>query len=160
MEHSRLVFFWEPVGFFYIKMGQAAVLPPVYTPTPKRDAPKMLLLPPASRSTYLVEKYLSGRGIDHELIRFCLDIGRLYESSGRYHNVVFVGHDRYLETKIKVLTAGRKVLYWKRRTVSVKSDDERLSAVKEQITAVSRELSVLTWILHLNTKEAIIQIES
>ena len=92
-------------------VGQAAVLPPVYTPTPKRDAPKMFFLLPASRSTYLVEKCLSGRGIDHELIRFCLDTGRLYESSGRYHNVVFVGHDRYLETKIKVLTADRKVLY-------------------------------------------------
>lgn len=76
-------------------VGQAAVQPPVYTPAPKRDAPKMLLLPPASRSTSLAEKYLSGRGIDCELIRFCLDTGRLYESSGRYHNVVFVGHDRY-----------------------------------------------------------------
>lgn len=72
---------------------------------------QVAVLPPASRSTYLVEKCLSGRGIDHELIRFCLDTGRLYESSGRYHNVVFVGHDRYLETKIKVLTADRKVLY-------------------------------------------------
>ncbi len=76
-------------------VGQAAVQPPVYMSAPKRDAPKMLLLPPASRSTSLVEKYLSGRGIDRELIRFCLDTGRLYESNGRYHNVVFVGHDRY-----------------------------------------------------------------
>ena len=76
-------------------VGQAAVQPPVYTPALKRDAPKMLLLPPASRSTSLVEKYLSGRGLDRELIRFCLDTGRLYESSGKYHNVVFVGHDRY-----------------------------------------------------------------
>ena len=48
-----------------------------------------------------------------------------------------------LETKIKVLTADRKALYRKQRTVSVKSDEERLSAVKEQITAVSRELATL-----------------
>ena len=48
-----------------------------------------------------------------------------------------------LEAKIEALTADRKVLYRKQRTVSVKSDDERLSAVKEQITAVSRELAAL-----------------
>lgn len=48
-----------------------------------------------------------------------------------------------LEAKIEALTADRKALYRKQRTVSVKSDDERLSAVKEQITAVSRELAAL-----------------
>ena len=48
-----------------------------------------------------------------------------------------------LETKIEVLTADRKVLYRKQRTVSVKSDEERVSAVKEQITAVSKELATL-----------------
>ena len=48
-----------------------------------------------------------------------------------------------LEAKIEALTADRKALYRKQRTVSVKSDDERLLAVKAQITAVSRELAAL-----------------
>ena len=33
------------------------------------------------------------RGIDSEVIDFGLFTGRLYESSGRYHNVVFGDHD-------------------------------------------------------------------
>lgn len=48
-----------------------------------------------------------------------------------------------LEVKIESLTADRKALYRKQRTVAVKSDDDRLSAVREQITAVSKELSAL-----------------
>lgn len=54
----------------------------------------MLLLPQASRCATHAVSYLKGRGIDTELIDFCLSTGRLYESAGRYHNVVFVGHDR------------------------------------------------------------------
>ncbi|HHW46091.1 MAG TPA: relaxase/mobilization nuclease domain-containing protein [Clostridiales bacterium] len=48
-----------------------------------------------------------------------------------------------LETKIESLTADRKALYRKQRTVSVKSDDDALNRVKEQITAISKELSAL-----------------
>ncbi len=74
-------------------VGHAAVCPPTYAPKPKKDAPKVLLLPQASRCASHAVNYLSGRGIDSELIDFCLSTGRLYESGGRYHNVVFVGHD-------------------------------------------------------------------
>lgn len=48
-----------------------------------------------------------------------------------------------LETKIESLTADRKALYRKQRTVSVKSDDDALGRVKEQITVISKELSAL-----------------
>lgn len=48
-----------------------------------------------------------------------------------------------LEAKIESLTADRKALYRKQRTVSVKTDDDALARVKEQITAISNELSVL-----------------
>lgn len=48
-----------------------------------------------------------------------------------------------LERKIESLTADRKALYRKQRTVSVKSDDDALTRVKEQITAISKELSAL-----------------
>lgn len=76
-------------------VGQATIQPPTYAPVPKKDTPKVLLLPPASRCATHAVSYLSGRGIDREVIDFCLATGRLYESEGRYHNVVFVGHDQY-----------------------------------------------------------------
>ena len=76
-------------------VGQAAIQPPAYERTPEKSAPKVLLLPQSNRDATHAVRYLSGRGIDHEIINFCISTGRLYESSGRYHNVVFVGHDRY-----------------------------------------------------------------
>lgn len=61
--------------------------PPVYTPSPKKPEEKILLLPQTSRCATHAVSYLTGRGIDSELIDFCIFTGRLYESRGRYHNV-------------------------------------------------------------------------
>lgn len=54
---------------------------------------KVLLLPKANRCATHAVEYLHGRGIDYDLIDFCISTGRLYESYP-YHNVVFVGQDR------------------------------------------------------------------
>lgn len=53
---------------------------------------KTVLLPKANHNNSRVYDYLMGRGIDSELIDFCIDSRRLYESYP-YHNVVFVGTD-------------------------------------------------------------------
>lgn len=49
-------------------VGQATIQPPTYAPVPKKDTPKVLLLPPASRCATHAVSYLSGRGIDREVI--------------------------------------------------------------------------------------------
>lgn len=61
-------------------------------PPAKTEDPRELLLPPASRCATHAINYLHGRGIDYELIDYCIQTGRLYESQP-YHNVVFVGRD-------------------------------------------------------------------
>lgn len=71
--------------------GQAAIQPPVSLPAEKATE-KKLLLPKANRSVTRVVSYLQGRGIDMEIIDFCLQTGRIYESAN-YHNAVFVGRD-------------------------------------------------------------------
>ncbi len=48
-----------------------------------------------------------------------------------------------LESKAQALTADRKALYKQQRTVAVKSDAERTSRVKEQIAALSKELTMI-----------------
>lgn len=73
--------------------GQAAYQPR-QPHSPKPEKPKVLLLPQASPSTNSVYGYLRSRGIDSDLIDFCIQTGRLYESSP-HHNAVFVGLDRY-----------------------------------------------------------------
>ena len=49
-------------------------------------------MPQVNRSATHAVEYLHRRGIDYELIDFCIKTGRLYESYP-YHNVVFVGMD-------------------------------------------------------------------
>ena len=67
---------------------------------PKQEKPKVLLLPQANRSTSRVHSHLRSRGIDSDLIDFCIQTGRLYESAP-HHNAVFVGLDKlYLYTAI------------------------------------------------------------
>ena len=74
-------------------MGQNfSTLPHVSQSKLKEQEPKKLLLPQASRCATHAASYLHGRGIDYDLIDYCIQTGRLYESQP-YHNVVFVGHD-------------------------------------------------------------------
>ena len=46
---------------------------------------KQLLLPKKNQDDQKVITYLSGRGIDKEIIQFCLESGRVYESAF-HHN--------------------------------------------------------------------------
>ena len=73
-------------------MGNLSAAPPAFSPAPKTPKEKVLLLPQANRSATHAIEYLHRRGIDYELIDFCIRTGRLYESYP-YHNVVFVGMD-------------------------------------------------------------------
>ncbi len=73
-------------------MGNLTAAPPAFAPAPKAPKEKVLLLPQANRSATHAVEYLHRRGIDDELIDFCIQTGRLYESYP-YHNVVFVGMD-------------------------------------------------------------------
>ena len=72
-------------------MGQAMAdwKPP---PAPKKDEPKVLLLPPKNKDCNRVIQYLFWRGIDYQLIQECISDGTLYESAD-YHNAVFIGKD-------------------------------------------------------------------
>lgn len=69
--------------------GNCAPLP---QERPKPKPPKPFTLPEACRCPSAVVSYLQDRGIDPELIGFCLEAGILYESR-KYQNCVFVGKD-------------------------------------------------------------------
>lgn len=73
-------------------MGGAAIMPSVVCAAPKKEQPKVLLLPDRSPSADKVTEYLFGRGIDYGIIEYCLSHGLIYESLP-YHNAVFVGYD-------------------------------------------------------------------
>ena len=57
-----------------------------------------LLLPQKSPTTDVVFDYLFGRGIDYEIISYCLEQELIIESLP-YHNAVFIGYDENKEPK-------------------------------------------------------------
>lgn len=75
---------------------------PMYSSEPQVQKEKTLLLPRANRNNSRVYGYLSDRGIDEELINYCIDNGHLYESYA-YHNAVFVGTDSFGQAKYAAL---------------------------------------------------------
>lgn len=79
-------------------VGQAAIEPPVFVSAPTKEIPKVLKLPSVSRCATHAVQYLERRGIDDDIIDFCLETGRLYESYP-HHNVVFVGLNKYNKPK-------------------------------------------------------------
>lgn len=79
-------------------VGHAAIQPPIFVSAPKEEKTKVLLLPKVNRSATFAVHYLTSRGIDNELIAFCIRTGRLYESTP-HHNVVFVGFDKQKEPR-------------------------------------------------------------
>ena len=76
-------------------IGRAAIPPPSRAHTPKAEKPKRLLLPPPAPDNRAMLQYLAGRGIDQEILDYCVQTGRVYESRNKGHgNVVFVGFDK------------------------------------------------------------------
>lgn len=92
-------------------MGKAAVMPSIAVPKPKKDVPKVLLLPEKSASTDKITEYLFGRGIDYSIIEYCISKGLIFESLP-YHNLVFVGFDEQEKAKYAAYRAAndRRIL--------------------------------------------------
>ena len=86
-------------GFSFTEAVEALTGPNFSPPSPapqarpKEQEPRKLVLPQSSRCATHVVSYLHGRGIDYDMIDYCIQTGRLYESLP-YHNAVFVGRDR------------------------------------------------------------------
>ena len=86
-------------GFSFTEAVEALTGPNFSPPSPapqarpKEQEPRKLVLPQPSRCATHVVSYLHGRGIDYDMIDYCIQTGRLYESLP-YHNAVFVGRDR------------------------------------------------------------------
>ena len=105
---------------------QAAIQPPVSVPAEKKTEKKLILPKPYRYQTYAVS-YLQNRGIDMELIRYCLKTGQIYESEN-YHNVVFVGMDQSAGFHVMRLCVG-----------SVQTLSGRRPGATKTILSVSRQ---------------------
>ena len=65
-------------------------LPPV---KPREEPPKEFKMPELNSDPSRAAQYLIGRGIDPEIVQWCIDHKLIYETT-KYQNVLFVGYDR------------------------------------------------------------------
>ena len=72
-------------------LGRAAEKPPIFY-CPRERKTTELLMPKLSKTTDIVERYLTSRGVHPVIIRHCIDNKLLFESAD-YHNAVFIGYD-------------------------------------------------------------------
>lgn len=75
--------------------GKLAVQKPLLVSSATKDTAYLqrpLLLPPKCKTNERVTEYLFGRGIDYEIINYCLDNELIYESLP-HHDVIFLGYD-------------------------------------------------------------------
>ena len=92
-------------------VGYTAITTPVYEKTEAKAPDQPLLLPKKNANSNMVSLYLFERGIDYEIINYCLANDLIYESLP-YHNAVFVGYDEKNEPKYAAFraTTHRKIL--------------------------------------------------
>ena len=75
--------------------GKLAVQKPLPVSSAEKDGAYLqrpLLLPQKCKTSERVMEYLFGRGIDYEIINYCLDNELIYESLP-HHDVIFLGYD-------------------------------------------------------------------
>ncbi len=73
-------------------VGEVKLHPPIQVKQLKTEKPSRLSLPEKHSNNDKVIEYLFSRGIDYEIINFCLEKELIFESLPR-HNAVFVGLD-------------------------------------------------------------------
>lgn len=78
----------DAIGDVLEKMGKK---PPVYIKQEEKRV-QNLILPEKNNNAIKVVNYLENRGIDDEIIEFCIRKNLIYEDK-IYHNVVFLGYD-------------------------------------------------------------------
>ena len=83
--------FTEAVEHIINCMGDRTIIHDSKSSNPKE---KILVLPKANQNNYKAINYLESRGIDKDIINYCIETGRIYESYPN-HNVVMLGFDKY-----------------------------------------------------------------
>ena len=81
------------------QIGHTAIQVPVYEKPQPKEENKPLLLPEKCAYNIVITEYLCGRGIDFEIINYCISKDLIFESLP-YHNVVFVGYDEKKEPDV------------------------------------------------------------
>ncbi|MCC8073951.1 MAG: DUF3991 and toprim domain-containing protein [Clostridiales bacterium] len=100
---SALDYLIKVKGYSFIDAAQkiigcSAITKPKQIQKSKKEKESSLILPDKNKTSNVLFAYLFNRGIDFEIIKYCLDNNLIYESLP-YHNAVFVGYDEKKKPK-------------------------------------------------------------
>ncbi len=84
--------FIDAVNVILNRFSGSSIEQPAYQKSNKNNTKAELVLPKKSLTSRIITDYLLNRGIDKEIIDYCIRNNLIYESLP-YHNVVFVGYD-------------------------------------------------------------------
>ncbi len=112
--HSALDYLINVKGYSFVQavetiVGSSAVVP-IEPSKPKEKEMKVLRLPEKSSDTSRITEYLFHRGIDYEIIHYCIQKGLIFESLPK-HNVVFLGADEKGKARYAAYRATNKSNY-------------------------------------------------
>lgn len=90
--------FLDAVELILKKTNTVPIVMYKYEKEPEYYTNKRLILPEKNFNNRIAIKYLQKRGIDPSIIKECIDNDLIYEDKN-YHNVVFLGYDKYHNPK-------------------------------------------------------------
>lgn len=111
-------------------MGNIKIQAPTIYKQEEKNKEKKLVLPKRASNNNRAINYLLSRGIDREIIKYCIDNNLLYEEANN-HNVVFVGYDDNKIPKYAFCRATNEQKFMREATGSNKKYSFKINAKKE-----------------------------
>ena len=137
-------------------LGYAKVNPPIQYKQQEKVKNIRLILPNKCISNERVIKYLTGRGIDKDIINECIDNGLIYEQYPN-HNVIFVGYDKNKVARYAGIRATNSSRYMQDAYGSHKAFSFKLDSIEpcNEVHLFESAIDLLSYatILKLENKE-------
>lgn len=111
-------------------MGNIQIQTPTIYKQQEKSKDKNLILPLKAENNDRAINYLLSRGIDKDIIQYCIENNLLYEES-KNHNVVFVGYDENKIPKYAFCRATNEQRFMREATGSNKKYSFKINAQKE-----------------------------
>ena len=128
---------------------EAATRPPISMSEPSITKAKKLLLPDKCPTNDIITEYLISRGIDLDIINYCIKERIIYESLP-YHNCIFLGYDEAGRTKYACFRATKQEKIMGEAAGSDKAYSFRIDCAGSTIRVFESAIDLLSFATKMN----------
>ena len=137
-------------------MGNVRIQPPIIYKQQEKNYNKQIVIPQKSENNNNAINYLLSRGIDKEIIKYCIENNLLYEEK-QNRNVVFLGYDENNNIKYAFCRATNEKKFMREATGSNKKYSFKMNAKSENnivhLFESSIDLLSFATLLKLNNRD-------